>query len=212
MRFSNVKPKHIYNVIFDDVRECEFDKKHLALVLKKNNDKKTCIVMPLTSEKNGSGSNKFKVGYLECLPKSLRSNNTYAVYNQIRTLNVSRFIALKEGDNIKEAKVDDELFFKLLDLGTSDITFELNLDECINFYKKKYEDSLINKMIDCAYEIKKLRKKLEMENSNDSVFSKIEELRIEVLRIIETGIEYKFTQKQLDDGIDLIINDVLGKE
>ena len=27
MKFSNVKEKHIYNVIFDPVEPCEFDKK-----------------------------------------------------------------------------------------------------------------------------------------------------------------------------------------
>lgn len=53
MRFSDIKIGHIYNVIFDPVRFCEFNGKHLALVLKKNNDRKTFIVMPLTSESNG---------------------------------------------------------------------------------------------------------------------------------------------------------------
>ena len=96
MKFSNVKEKHIYNVIFDPVEPCEFDKKHLALVLKKNNDKKTCIVVPLTSEDNGDGVNKINIGYISTLPTSLKCNNTYAVINQVRTVNVSRFIALKE--------------------------------------------------------------------------------------------------------------------
>lgn len=53
MKFSDIKVKHIYNVIFDPVRDCEFNGKHLALVLKQNNDKRTFIVMPLTSEPNG---------------------------------------------------------------------------------------------------------------------------------------------------------------
>lgn len=35
MRFSDVKVGYIYNVIFDPVRDCEFDGKHLAVVLKK---------------------------------------------------------------------------------------------------------------------------------------------------------------------------------
>ena len=49
MRFSDIKVGYIYNVIFDPVRDCEFDGKHLAVVLKRNNDKATFIVMPLTS-------------------------------------------------------------------------------------------------------------------------------------------------------------------
>ena len=39
MRFSDIKVGCIYNVIFDPVRDCEFDGKHLAVVLKRNNDK-----------------------------------------------------------------------------------------------------------------------------------------------------------------------------
>ncbi|KEI16742.1 type II toxin-antitoxin system PemK/MazF family toxin [Clostridium haemolyticum] len=61
MRFSDIKIGHIYNVIFDPVRFCEFNGKHLALVLKRNNDNQTYIVMPLTSESNGVGVNKIKL-------------------------------------------------------------------------------------------------------------------------------------------------------
>ena len=46
MRFSDIKVGYIYNVIFDPVRDCEFDGRHLAVVLKRNNDKATFIVMP----------------------------------------------------------------------------------------------------------------------------------------------------------------------
>ena len=35
MRFSDIKVGYIYNVIFDPVRDCEFDGKHLAVVLKR---------------------------------------------------------------------------------------------------------------------------------------------------------------------------------
>lgn len=48
MKFSDIQVGYIYNVIFDPVRNCEFNGKHLALVLKRNNDKQTFIVMPLT--------------------------------------------------------------------------------------------------------------------------------------------------------------------
>ena len=83
MRFSDIKVGYIYNVIFDPVRNCEFNGKHLAVVLKRNNDKSTYIVMPLTSAPNGVGVNKIKIGAMNCLPTSLKSNETYAVFNQI---------------------------------------------------------------------------------------------------------------------------------
>lgn len=110
MRFSDIKVGYIYNVIFDPVRDCEFDGKHLAVVLKKNNDKASFIVMPLTSAPNGVGVNKMDVGEMECLPTSLKNNHTYAVYNQIRTVNANRFITLKECGTVKECQMEKSLY------------------------------------------------------------------------------------------------------
>lgn len=101
MRFSDIKVGCVYNVIFEPVRNGEFGGKHLAVVLKKNNDKATFIVMPFTSAPNGVGLNKVKLGIMDGLPLSLKCNDTYAVYNQIRTVNADRFIALKEGNAVK---------------------------------------------------------------------------------------------------------------
>ncbi len=126
MRFSDIKVRHIYNVIFDPIRGCEFDGKHLALVLKRNNDNNTFIVMPLTSASNGDGINKIKLNTISSLPSSLRNNDTYAVYNQIRTVNASRFIKLKEGQNVIESKIDDETFNNLFKLGIKEIMFNLD--------------------------------------------------------------------------------------
>lgn len=213
MRYSDVKTKHIYNVIFDDVRECEFDRKHLAIVLKKNNDMKTCIVMPLTTEQNGSGLNKIKVGSLECLPPNLREDETYAVFNQIRTLNVSRFIALKEGNSRVECKVDDELFLNLISLGFNDILFELSFDEKIDFFKKEYERACIAKAIDMAYTILKLKKNIKSLEGDLYIekCSIIEELRVNILDILSNEFEYTLTKKQVDDGIKSIFDDILNQ-
>lgn len=212
MRFSDVKVKHIYNVIFDDVRECEFDRKHLAVVLKKNNDMKTCIVMPLTTEKNGDGTNKFKVGELKCLPASLREVETYAVFNQIRTLNVSRFIALKDGDSRINCKIDNELFFTLLSKGFNDITFDLSFDEKINFFRKEYEQACIAKAIDMAYTILKINRKIDSLQGNccEEEYSKINELNEKILDILSNRFEYTLTKKQIDDGINNIFDDIVN--
>lgn len=81
--------RHIYNVDFDPVRDNEFNGLHLAVVLKKNNDKKSAVVMPLTSVPNGLGTNKFEIHPFN-LPPFFSANPSYAVYNQIRTLNANR--------------------------------------------------------------------------------------------------------------------------
>ena len=69
MRFSDVKERYLYYVDFDPVRYCEFNGNHLAVVLKKNNDKRTAIVMPLTSRENGVGTNKILIDNIEDLPE-----------------------------------------------------------------------------------------------------------------------------------------------
>lgn len=139
MRFSDIKVGYIYNVIFDPVRDCEFDGKHLAVVLKKNNDKTTFIVMPLTSAPNGVGVNKIKLGAMNCLPSSLKGNDTYAVYNQVRTVNADRFIALKEGGSVKECEMEKSVFHKLLFLGLREMVYSIPQDDRIKILKNIYE-------------------------------------------------------------------------
>lgn len=118
------------------MRECEFDGKHLAVVLKKNNDKASFIVMPLTSAPNGVGVNKMDVGVMNCLPTSLKSNHTYAVFNQIRTVNANRFIALKEGNTVKECQMDKTLYYQLMILGLQEIVYNVPKDDKIALLKK----------------------------------------------------------------------------
>lgn len=202
MKFSEIKERCIYNVIFDPVRQCEFDNKHLALVLKKNNDKKTCVVMPFTSESNGVGRNKFKVGSIHTLPSSLKSNDTYAVFNQIRTVNASRFISLKEGSDVIDAKIEDDLYIKLLHLGIKDLTFNLDLDESLEFFKCKYEEVCVSKSIDLAYAILKLK-------SGDNNDSEIEELESQIKDILSKDIKFTLDQVHLNNGIDNILNNII---
>lgn len=148
MRFSDIKVGYIYNVIFDPVRNCEFNEKHLAVVLKRNNDKSTYIVMPLTSAPNGVGVNKIKIGAMNCLPTSLKSNETYAVFNQIRTVNADRFIALKEGGMIKDCEMGKDIFHNLLFLGLREIVYGLSQDDRIEVLKYTYETELVAKAKD----------------------------------------------------------------
>ena len=61
MKFSEINVKCIYFIDFDPVQYCEFNGKHLAVVLKRNSDKQTYVVMPLTSKSNGVGFNKIKL-------------------------------------------------------------------------------------------------------------------------------------------------------
>ncbi len=205
MRFSNIKIRHIYNVIFDPVRDCEFNGRHLALVLKRNNDNNTFIVMPLTSASNGNGINKIKLNTINSLPSSLRNNETYAVYNQIRTVNASRFIKLKEGQNVIESKIDDETFNNLFKLGIKDIMFNLDQDEKIELLKKLYEEECIAKAISLAYSIIELKKEIEVREKE------IESIKQEIKDTLN-GIPYKLEQSHVDNGIRDILDDVFRKK
>ncbi|MDD4049131.1 MAG: type II toxin-antitoxin system PemK/MazF family toxin [Clostridia bacterium] len=205
MRFSDIKVKHIYNVIFDDVRPCEFDGRHLALVIKRNNDKNTFIVMPLTSEPNGVGVNKIKLDTINSLPSSLRGNITYAVYNQIRTVNASRFISLKEGSNVIHAKIDDDTFDSLLILGIQELLFNLDQDEKIVLLGKAREKECITKAKDLAYNIIRLQKEIENKEAP------IESIKKEIKETLN-NVTYKLEQKYIDDGIKDIFDNIFKEQ
>lgn len=200
MRFSDIKVGYIYNVIFDPVRNCEFDGKHLAVVLKRNNDRATYIVMPLTTAPNGVGVNKIKLGAMENLPSSLKTNDTYAVYNQVRTVNADRFIALKEGSVIKECKMEMHIFHKLLSLALREMLYSIPQDEKINILKEVYEAELVSKAKDVAYQIVKLRKEETVDKNQ------IDELLMQIKEIIQ-NVTYSLDKQFVKDGIDTIFEE-----
>lgn len=202
MRFSDIKTGYIYNVIFDPVRGCEFDGKHLALVLKKNNDKMTSIVMPLTSAANGVGINKIELGQIGSLPMSLRGNPTYAVFNQIRTVNASRFIALKEGGNVIECPMEESVFNKLMLLGITELLYNVSQDEKISILKMAYESEKIVKAKDLAYTIIGLQK------SVVECQKQITALKDEIKETLQ-NISYSLEEKYVEDGIQDIFEEAL---
>lgn len=197
MRASDIKVGYIYNVIFDPVRDCEFDGKHLAVVLKKNNDKSTFIVMPLTSASNGNGINKIHIGQVPSLPTSLRSNNTYAVYNQVRTVNASRFISLKEGGTVVEALFPQDKFQELLVLAIRELVYSIDQDSKITLLKTAYEQECVEKAKDIAYHI------VTLEKSSDDMSEVISELEHQIKGML-SNISYSLNQKYINDGIEAI--------
>jgi len=204
LRFSDIKVGNIYNVIFDPVRGCEFNSRHLALVLKKNNDNNTYIVMPLTTAPSGAGVNKIELGPINSLPTSLKGNRTYAVFNQIRTVNASRFIALKEGGDIIECPIEHCVFLELLLLGIKEILYGVSQDEKIAILKNAYEDERVIKAKDLAYSIKDFQKSI-AENEEE-----ISSLKHEIKAILQ-GISFSLEKKYLDDGIQSIFDDATNQ-
>lgn len=202
MKYSDINIGCIYNVIFDPVNDCEFNGIHLALVLKRNNDKKTYIVIPLTSEPNGDGINKINIGKINTLPTSLKNNTTYAVYNQIRTINANRFMVLKEGINKIESKIDKNILNKVLLLSIIELMHDIPQDDKINIYKKAYESELVIKAKDIAYTIIKIN------NSGNVDEAIINNFKVEIQQLI-IGKSYTIEKKWIDDGIKSIFDDAI---
>ena len=200
MKYSDIKVQHIYNVIFDEVRDNEFNGTHLALVLKKNNDIRTAVVMPLTSISNGEGKNKIKIDVLS-LPPSLASNQTYAVYNQIRTLNASRFMNLKnDARNPIDVNVSIETYLNLLNLGIKDLVFNIGDNERIELFRTIYFNEKVIKSKGLAYNVRN-------QNLDESQLQKINE---EIYTLVN-DIKIEFTNIEINHGIDKIIGHILNK-
>lgn len=134
------------------------------------------------------------------LPSSLKTNDTYAVYNQVRTVNADRFIALKEGSAVKECPMEKHIFHKLLFLGLREMVYSIPQEERIEILKSVYEAELISKAKDIAYQIVKLRKD---ENPNKE---KIDELLVQISETIK-GITYSLDKQLVKDGIDTIFDE-----
>ena len=156
--------------------------------------------MPLTSAPNGVGVNKIKLGAMNSLPSSLKTNDTYAVYNQVRTVKADRFIALKEGSAVKECPMEKYIFHKLLFLGLREMVYSIPQDERIEILKSAYEAELISKAKDMAYQIVKLRK--------DEIPDKkqIDEFLVQINETIK-GVTYSLDKQLVKDGIDAIFNE-----
>ena len=158
MRYSDINERYLYYVNFDPVQPCEFDSNHLVVVLKKNNDKKTAIVMPLTSRSNGVGQNKILLPTINSLPYRLKGDNSYAVYDQVRSVNYSRFEPIfkdRNGKDIIDVKIDDDVFSLLIEKGTEELEKKLSLDEILSLMSKKLNKAKNEKIINLAYSIKK---------------------------------------------------------
>lgn len=129
MKPQDIKVGHIYYVHFNPVRRGEFSDKHLAIVIKKNVDQITFVTIPLTSKENGVDVNKVELGKLTCLPKNLRDKASYAVLDQLRTVNADRFTYLLEDGEPFEAELPDELLIKVLRGTIKDLLYGTSIEK-----------------------------------------------------------------------------------
>ena len=201
MRTLKIKVGHVYYIDYEPVRGGEFNGLHLSVVLKRNNDKNTFVVMPLTSSSNGEGTNKVNMGKISALPPSINNKNSYAVYNQVRTVNSSRFRAVKHGKNKIDVAVDNKTMQGLYDLLINDILFDVGQEDKISILKKAYDSARFNKAKDMAYNVIKLGKTIGNEE-------KITALKIKIKETL-TDATYTLDATHITDGIQKIFDEAL---
>jgi len=200
VKSSDIKIGYIYYVDYEPVKIGEFNGKHLSVVMKKNNDKATFIVMPLTSSANGEGVNKINIGKIAGLPPSIKNKNTYAVFNQVRTVNASRFSSVKSGIVPTTVPMDKTVWLHLFEFVICDITHNINLDKRIAVLKSAYDKERFAYAKDLAYNIIRLRK-ADFPDETRINASKKE------IRTVLKGLSYSLDSKQLADGIQNIFDE-----
>ena len=203
MKSSDIEIGHVYYVDYEPVRNGEFNGKHLSVVLKRNNDKYTYVVMPLTSSANGDCINKINIGKIAGLPPNIKSKDTYAVFDQVRTVNANRFYPVKSGSGRANVPVDKGVWLNLFELVIRDMIFNAGQDEKISVLKSAYDRERINKAKDLAYGIIKMRKAGAVSDSRITV------LKNEIRETL-TSVAYELDAKQVADGIQDIFNEALS--
>jgi len=201
VKLSEIKIGHVYYIDYEPVRNGEFNGKHLSVVLKRNNDRFTFVVMPLTSSANGDGVNKIKIGKLAGLPQNLAHKDTYAVFDQVRTVNADRFFHVKSGGNSIDIPMDTTIWLRLFEFAICDMVFDIGQGEKIGVLKSAYDRERFNRAKDIAYDIIKLRKMAD---------EKAAALKIEIREMLN-NTTYTLDAKQMADGIQEIFDEALNR-
>jgi mRNA-degrading endonuclease toxin of MazEF toxin-antitoxin module len=204
LKSTDIKIGHIHYVDYEPVRGGEFNGKHLSVVLKRNNDKYTFVVMPLTSSANGVGVNKVKLGRIDGLPPNIRDKDTYAVFDQVRTVNANRFVVVKDMGDRLEIAMKSGVWLGLFESAVSDMVFNVGQDEKISVLKSLYDKERFNKAKDLAYSIIKLRK------TGAAADEKIAALKAEIPGTLKDAA-YSLDAKQMEDGIQRIFDEALNR-
>jgi uncharacterized protein YifN (PemK superfamily) len=145
LKTIDIKVGNLYYVDYEPVLNGEFNGLHLSVVLKRNDDKFTYIVMPLTTSAKGEGINKINIGKIAELPSNIKNNDSYAVYNQVRTVNAKRLRQIRSGGKNKQVKVSRHILLKLHSLLMRDTLFDVSQDEKIFILKTMYDEERFNK-------------------------------------------------------------------
>jgi len=202
LKASDIKVGCVYYVDYEPTLRCEFNGLHMSVVLKKNDDKQTFVVMPLTSSARGSGMNKVNIGKIAGLPPNTRGIDSYAVYNQVRTVNYLRFKAIKLRRKSIDVPIKHETFTLLYNLAIRDLLHNVHQDDRLLILKRAYDSERYNRAKNLAYTIIKHR-------NNKTNEEKITALKTEIREILN-GVSETLDAEQTTAEIQKIFYEVLN--
>jgi len=99
IRFSDLRQGEITFVDLEPIRKMdEFGGNHLCIIVKKCSDKKTVVVLPLTSKTRSDHPDKIDITKeIRDLPARFSGNNSIAALEQVRTVSVDRLQSIYNG-------------------------------------------------------------------------------------------------------------------
>lgn len=173
--FNDAKVGRVLFADYNPVKKPEFNGNHLSIILKKNIDNSTVIVLPLTKvASHNPNSSKKLLGTISSLPAGLSKNESYYVYDQVRTLNVNRLSHILDNGKPIEVFVGEEKLKEVLQDCVKELDYALSVEEKDEHYYKLFIYARTRYIISKAYEIKSA---LSNEATKDSVPDLIEDLK-----------------------------------
>lgn len=207
IRLSDIKEKKVYYVDYEPSTGNEFGRHHMSIVLKKNSEDKSLIVVPLTGRIDKLTPDKTLSVQLLGLPERLKKKQTYAVINKIRTVDYSRFENIID-KNIVEVGINDDEFLNLVSHITDEVESTLTLNQKKAIYKIKLDRAINKEIKNLAYLIKGAKNK---NQDSSSIVTQILDIIYNDNIEFKSIEKYQFNQNDKSCGIDKIIKQILDE-
>lgn len=204
IRVKDIKEKRVYYVDYEPSVGNEFGKHHLSLVLKKNREDKTLIVVPLTGKKDNRTPEKTIKIKVEGLPERLKHKESYAVINKVRTLDYSMFEHILDG-KIIEVEVSDVEFTNLISHITDELEESLDLETKKKMYAEKIDRAINKEIKNLVYEYKRLKE------NRDGIVTKIMDIIYNNNKDFLELNKYNFTNNDKENNLENITLEILEK-
>lgn len=192
IRFSNLRQGEITFVDLEPIRNMdEFGGNHLCMIVKKCSDKKTVVVLPLTSKTRSDHPDKIDITKeIRDLPARFSGNNSIAALEQVRTVSVDRLQSIyngrdSQGKNILVNPFVSQVgFTNIVTLLAQRKIDLLSPEDQHSFYEEMHINSLTNKFLNELFKVIRKEATLSSVASNVKQMSTILSFYISDLKTI----------------------------